>query len=192
MNSGSLRKLTTISAIVFATLTGCTAVQPEKPVEPIYVYKTVNASAESSINQYFDDQFVIFSEIFEGFEVTRPNVREIKITIPNKKGFITGSSNLTREVRNQLDEMAAILEQYKESSIWVYGHTDTVGSFDRNLSLSDERALSVSRQLASNGIHYSRIKRVAESFEMPKCSNSTSKGKECNRRVELVIRSIAL
>lgn len=176
-----------VSGLLLTALTGCSS-KPE-PVQTVYNYEVQRESADSVIGKYFDDQYVIFSEIFKDYQVQQTGANEIKITIPASVGFVTGSSELNRQVRDAIQDMGDVLNDYKESSIWVYGHTDNVGNYKYNLKLSQKRATSVSNELVASGVNIHRINKIAESFEVPKCSNATTKGKECNRRVELVIRA---
>lgn len=176
-----------LSGVLLTALTGCSS-KPE-PVQLVYKYEVHRDSANGVIDKYFDDQFVIISEIFKDYQVQQTASNEIKITIPASVGFATASSELNRKVRDAIKDLGEVLNDYKESSIWVYGHTDNVGKHDYNLKLSQKRATSVSNELVASGVNVHRIRKIAESFEVPKCTNATKKGKECNRRVELVIRA---
>lgn len=165
-------------------LSACSSQQKEPVVITQYEFDT----PESTVKKYFDDQFVIYKEIFSDFEVFRVSEREIKIVLPSAYGFVTGKSNMTRTLKNSVSDLAVVLKQYKESSIWIYGHTDNIGTKKYNVKLAMDRAGRVESVLLDNHMNPDRIKKIAEAFEVPKCSNQTKNGKECNRRVELVIK----
>ena len=56
--------------------------------------------------------------------------------------------------------------------------------------LSKARAQAVVDELIDAGVERSRV--IARGFGMdnPKCDNKTDQGRQCNRRVEVVIRNI--
>ena len=177
-------------ALVFSVVTGCST-RAEQPMVH-NIYKNVTYDANTRVDGYFDDQYIIFERLFSDFTVRRVSKHEIKIIVPSDYGYQTGSWAMNRELRNRIAEMARTLNDYKETSIWVYGHTDTVGDLQANLSLSQNRANAVRDLLLENHVDIPRIKTVAEAYEMPRCDNSSALGKDCNRRVEISIKDIAI
>jgi outer membrane protein OmpA-like peptidoglycan-associated protein len=69
----------------------------------------------------------------------------------------------------------------------VEGYTDSSGSTDANLALSQRRADAVQSALISNGITPQRITTKGYGVEDPVASNDTKSGRQQNRRVEIVI-----
>jgi OOP family OmpA-OmpF porin len=97
--------------------------------------------------------------------------------------FDFNKSGLTKEAMKTLKEVAAAAGEIKPTSIYVSGHTDTVGNAKYNDKLSSARADSVSKQLAKMG-----IKSIdAKSFGFSKLAVPTKANtKEAkNRRVEI-------
>jgi outer membrane protein OmpA-like peptidoglycan-associated protein len=73
-------------------------------------------------------------------------------------------------------------------SIYVEGHTDSIGSDSRNLQLSLERSESIRQWLLKNNILTSSSIQVhAFGRSKPVASNSTPQGRALNRRVELIV-----
>ena len=70
------------------------------------------------------------------------------------------------------------------------GHTDSMGSEDYNIMLSQNRALSVRSAIMARGINSDRITAKGLGELYPVASNDTSAGRQQNRRVEIVIQSI--
>ena len=85
-----------------------------------------------------------------------------------------------------LDEIAKLLQEKPALKILVVGHTDTVGNFEYNRGLSQQRAESVVATLTAKGISKDRLFPVGVSFASPIATNSTEDGRAKNRRVELV------
>jgi len=69
----------------------------------------------------------------------------------------------------------------------VEGHTDSVGSDDYNLKLSQKRADSVRDYLTANGINGANITAIGKGKDGPVASNDNAAGRQQNRRVEMVV-----
>ncbi|MFC5079627.1 putative lipoprotein YiaD precursor [Vibrio thalassae] len=147
-----------------------------------------NEIVDYSATPYINNQYVVLKDIFKNLKITQKNNGEITIVIPMDYGFQTGKSALKRPMQDQLALFSQFLNTYPESTIRIYGHTDNVGSAASNLKLGFSRARSVENVLVSNNVHQFRITTRSEGEEVPACSNSTPKGRECNRRVEMVLR----
>lgn len=100
--------------------------------------------------------------------------------------FASDSAQLTQDSRLVLDEVAASLRDWPEVHVEIGGHTDSTGSDDHNLDLSQQRAESVRQYLISRGVAASRMTAVGYGETRPIASNDTKAGRFENRRVELV------
>lgn len=96
-------------------------------------------------------------------------------------------SDLSGEAKTNLDKLVRVLNTYDETDIELQGHTDSRGSEDYNLALSERRATEVSEYLEEKGISDSRLTIKGFGEEFPKYSNETSEGRSQNRRVEFLI-----
>jgi outer membrane protein OmpA-like peptidoglycan-associated protein len=101
--------------------------------------------------------------------------------------FDTGSAALKPESDVTLDEVAKLLKSDPALRLLVVGHTDTVGKFEGNIELSQNRAASVvaalSKRLPSAA---SRLTPCGVGYQCPIASNSIDEGRAKNRRVALV------
>jgi outer membrane protein OmpA-like peptidoglycan-associated protein len=86
-----------------------------------------------------------------------------------------------------LDEVVAALRREPGLQIEVQGHTDSMGSHDMNLKLSQARADSVREYLSRKGIDGDRITARGYGEDVPIADNRTAAGRAQNRRMELVI-----
>lgn len=100
--------------------------------------------------------------------------------------FDTGKSTLKEGAHARLDTLASVLKNHPERRILVEGFTDSVGSEDTNLQLSRARAEAVRSALLSRGVPADRIDTRGNGESRPVASNSTSAGRQQNRRVEIV------
>ncbi|MND75768.1 putative lipoprotein YiaD precursor [compost metagenome] len=80
------------------------------------------------------------------------------------------------------------MAEYPQYKFYVDGYTDNVGNAKTNKTLSQKRAAAVAQALKNNGVEASRIKSRGFGSEKPKCSNKTTEGKQCNRRVEIKLQ----
>jgi outer membrane protein OmpA-like peptidoglycan-associated protein len=69
----------------------------------------------------------------------------------------------------------------------VAGHTDNVGDPVKNQKLSQDRATAVKAFLLKKGVLDGRLRAVGYGQDKPLESNTSSKGREANRRVEFNI-----
>jgi len=74
--------------------------------------------------------------------------------------------------------------------IAVTGHTDNIGAPDYNMGLSQRRADSVKDGLAGLGVDPGLITTVAMGETDPIADNSTSEGRQMNRRVQIEVEAI--
>jgi OOP family OmpA-OmpF porin len=83
-----------------------------------------------------------------------------------------------------LDNAVLVLKEYPSLRILVSGHTDTDGSREFNVELSQKRANAVKAYLVNKGIDASRIETRGVAFDEPIADNDTKEGKQKNRRIE--------
>jgi outer membrane protein OmpA-like peptidoglycan-associated protein len=101
--------------------------------------------------------------------------------------FDTGSANLKPGAREKLAKIAGILLAHPGLEVQVEGHTDSVGSDDRNQALSERRAQSVHDYLIGQAIPPAAVGTAGFGESQPVASNDTAAGRQQNRRVELVV-----
>ena len=111
----------------------------------------------------------------------------ILVNLPDGVTFDVGSATLKPAFRSTLDDVAASLQQYPNSLIDVYGHTDSTGSESFNQDLSERRAQTVSNYITSRGVNSARIRWQGFGETMPVADNSSEEGRRLNRRVEIKI-----
>lgn len=103
--------------------------------------------------------------------------------------FATGSAKLLPKSFKSLDEVAALLVADESLMINIDGHTDSTGTVEKNVVLSESRANSVKEYLATKGVAESRMTATGYGPEKPVASNKTAAGRAKNRRVELIVRN---
>lgn len=103
--------------------------------------------------------------------------------------FELGSDRITGASRPVLDEAARVLAAYPTVKLEIQGHTDSTGSRQLNLDLSQRRAAAVERYLVNAGIARARLTARGYGPDRPIADNNTTAGQAKNRRVEFVLVS---
>ena len=101
--------------------------------------------------------------------------------------FDFNKSNIRPDAQPVLDEAISTLKEYKQITLSVEGHTDSIGTEQYNQKLSMRRAKSVADYLAKGGIDPKRMTEKGLGESQPVASNDTAEGRAQNRRVELKI-----
>jgi outer membrane protein OmpA-like peptidoglycan-associated protein len=101
--------------------------------------------------------------------------------------FETGKSNLKGNAVNDLAKLSNFLKAYPDRSLLIEGHTDSVGSEDNNMSLSQRRADSVRVFLVQQGVNSNRLSSYGKGESSPISDNESVAGRSLNRRVEVII-----
>jgi len=127
-----------------------------------------------------------------GVEVTEtPDGEAILVNLPDGVTFAVDSSTISPGFQHTLDQIANSLVQYPNSLIDVMGHTDSTGSDDYNLGLSQRRADAVADYLVLRGVSRARIETIGYGERYPIADNATPEGRARNRRVEIRITPIS-
>ncbi len=105
----------------------------------------------------------------------------------NNVFFDFDKSNLRDESFVELDRVVNLLKENPAIEIEISAHTDSKGSDDYNMKLSDNRAKSVREYIVSKGVAPERIISQGYGETMPVASNDTDEGRQINRRVEFKI-----
>ena len=98
--------------------------------------------------------------------------------------FESGSASLTPDSYSVLDQVVKSLMAYPEVKVEIRGYTDSVGSWENNLTLSQRRADSVKTYLTNSGIQSERLLSKGYGEADPIASNESAGGRSENRRIE--------
>lgn len=98
--------------------------------------------------------------------------------------FDTGKWTIKEESKASLREIATFLNNHKEKKYYIVGHTDNVGDFSSNMTLSEKRANKIMNTLITEyGVKKEQLKAYGVASLAPVTSNSTDEGRAKNRRV---------
>lgn len=111
----------------------------------------------------------------------------LAVTFKGDVTFDTNSTVVRPGLQSEINRVAGVLNQYPSTLVRVEGHTDSVGSNEYNMDLSNRRANAVKTLLVQRGIAENRIDAVGYGETMPVATNDTEAGRQKNRRVEIKI-----
>lgn len=107
--------------------------------------------------------------------------------------FDSGSHEIRSEYKAILDQLGTYLEsEPKVLKIRIEGHTDSLGSFEKNKALSQARAEALEKWLRKHGLKNVQVEPVGFGSDRPIADNSNFQGRKANRRVEIrILRQIS-
>jgi outer membrane protein OmpA-like peptidoglycan-associated protein len=164
-----------------------------------YLYN-VNSNKEQKYTLIVKKKGFAFATV--NFVLTKyeGKMQEVKIPIKMSKakpGALVQLHNIYYDVNQyvlketsyaSMNNLLDFLKEHPAVKIEVRSHTDSKGSADYNLALSQKRAQSVVNFLKANGIASKRIKAKGYGEKLPLVSNDDEEeGRELNRRTEFKI-----
>lgn len=151
--------------------------------------QTARLQAEQARADAEKDTQVLRDRLREQLNVilqTRDTARGLIVSLSDVL-FDFNQATLKPGAKEKLAKVSGILSVYPTLQMSVEGHTDSVGTDDYNLKLSQRRADAVRDYLTSNGISPSNVQSIGLGKADPVASNDTAAGRQQNRRVEMVV-----
>ncbi len=148
----------------------------------------IGALAGGGIGAYMDNQEAKLRARLQnsGVSVTRVG-DNIILNMPSNITFDTDRADIKPAFFDTLNSVAIVLREFDRSLVNVVGHTDSTGSADHNLDLSQRRAAAVARYLTAQQLNPQRFSVEGRGKMEPIASNSSEMGRAQNRRVEITI-----
>lgn len=152
----------------------------------------VGALAGTGVGAYMDAQESRLRQQLQGTGVSVTRMGDdLVLNMPGNITFDVDRSDLRENFSPVLDSVSLVLKEYDQTLIDVTGHTDSTGSVEHNMDLSQRRAGSVATYLKATGIDSLRVYTLGVGPHYPVADNSSAAGRQLNRRVELVLKPLA-
>ena len=126
----------------------------------------------------------------KALDITELGNDTLKIGIASDATFAFDSSSIQPQFQSTYNKIANTLAQYNKTVVHIVGYTDSTGTRDYNLGLSQRRAHSVGQYLSQHGVDGNRLIYYGMGEKNPVASNDTEAGRRRNRRVEIYIKPI--
>tara|TARA_R100000935_G_scaffold8302_7_gene17391 strand:- start:17094 stop:17804 length:711 start_codon:yes stop_codon:yes gene_type:complete len=146
-------------------------------------------AAGAIIGRRMDNQAKKIETEIPGAQVERVD-DGIVVTFDENSGvyFDTNKYNINSKSMETLDKLTGVLREYPDTDVLVIGHTDSTGSDTYNMTLSKQRAESVTSYFTvTKGLGSGRFTTNWYGEQSPVADNSTAEGRAQNRRVNVVI-----
>jgi outer membrane protein OmpA-like peptidoglycan-associated protein/tetratricopeptide (TPR) repeat protein len=139
---------------------------------------------------YFSTEFFNFSDTIE-MPPTWVNVYSEKPIVLENIYYEFNSAELTEDSKNVLDTtLLILLKEAPEFIVEIGSHTDSIGDYQYNMELSEQRAENVVEYLITKGINTDRLVARGYGAQQPVAPNfnpdgsDNEEGRERNRRTE--------
>lgn len=96
-------------------------------------------------------------------------------------------ATLRPESAAELEKLITLMRENPSIDVQIRSHTDSIGSEEYNIKLSNERAQAVVDYLVAAGIDRSRLSTLGFGKSAPVSDNKTEEGRQKNRRTEFRI-----
>ncbi len=190
-------KIFVVSLISVFIFNGCALVFQKGRRSDIEKIETLSKELQNLRNAREVLQSRLAEELKEQQVRLKMAEKGLVITFVAEVLFNSGKAEIREDSKPILDKVARILnEEVPGNDIGVEGHTDNIpikhSGWDSNWELSAQRALSVLYYLESKGVRPHRLSAIGYGPYKPVASNDAAKGRQLNRRVEIVILPKAL
>jgi outer membrane protein OmpA-like peptidoglycan-associated protein len=146
----------------------------------------VGGVAGAAIGHQMDKQAEELAYALPGATVQRVG-EGITVTFPDGLLFGFDSDQIGTAAQDNLRRFAASLQKYPNTRTLIVSYTDSDGSADYNMDLSNRRALSAANFITGEGVDRARISTAGRGEDEPIATNGSDEGRRLNRRVEVAI-----
>ena len=155
-----------------------------KTAMPSYAGGSAGPLSAKNAGAYMDGLERDLRHYLRGIPVARPG-DVVVLNLKSDQMFEHGS--LSDDGRDLLRNLSSALRHYDHTSIEVTGFTDTRGTPDENLKVSQKRADAVAAELRNDGIEAHRLTAAGFGRAHLKVATGDGVGEARNRRIEIRI-----
>jgi flagellar motor protein MotB len=186
-----------LAALAFLfTIRSCKPVEKSE-IKPLAKITEISRSVWGDLGAFFRKvlpdgkvltipQHGVESRLLNFIESDRP-VNGVSWFTFDRLRFKTNSVVLEPESQEQLNNIVQILKSYPSVRIKLGGYTDTTGTDEHNLKLSEDRATSVRQSLIDLGADGHKIEAQGYGSAYPIADNDTPEHRAINRRIDILV-----
>jgi outer membrane protein OmpA-like peptidoglycan-associated protein len=162
----------------------------EREADEILAGAAIGAAVGAGTGAYMDKQEERFARI-PGTSIERISRDVLLVHFDSSILFDVDSATVRPEGRGALEQVGGVLNDFPKTAVVVQGHTDSTGSEQHNLALSQSRAEAARNYLVARGVTAGRMTALGYGEGYPVASNGTSWGRQQNRRVDVLLKAKA-
>jgi outer membrane protein OmpA-like peptidoglycan-associated protein len=166
------------------------AVVGEGEADEILAGAAIGAGIGAGVGSYMDAQEEKLARI-PGTTVERVGKDKLLVRFASDVLFAVDSSQLSGQAQGTLRDVSQVLLDFPKTAVVVQGFTDSTGSEEHNLALSERRARSVMHYLIGQGVNPARMTAIGHGESHPVATNETARGRQLNRRVSILLKGKA-
>ena len=117
----------------------------------------------------------------------KEDARGLVLTLSGSVLFASNRAELLPAARERLNQVSTALLATKDRRLTVEGFTDSQGSAEHNMDLSQRRADAVRSYIISRGYAGNLVIASGMGETRPVADNASSEGRANNRRVEIIV-----
>jgi intracellular multiplication protein IcmN len=115
---------------------------------------------------------------------------QVTLILPADKFFQPCSPAISAYAYPMLNDIALLLRTFPKTSVVITGYTDNLGSSQRNVALSRQRAQATADYLWSQDVDTRLLYTEGKGSDEPLADNSSLKGQQWNRRIEITFQHL--
>jgi outer membrane protein OmpA-like peptidoglycan-associated protein len=165
-------------------------IKGEREADEILAGAAIGAAAGAGVGAYMDRQEERLARI-PGTSVERIGAGVLLVKFDSDVLFDVDSALVKSAQRATVDDVGDVLIDYPKTAVVVQGHTDSTGSEEHNQDLSERRAEAIANRLIGDGVDQDRIAAIGYGEGYPVADNDSSRGRQQNRRVEILLKARA-
>ncbi|MEX2182639.1 MAG: OmpA family protein [Gemmatimonadaceae bacterium] len=175
-----------IGAAAGATVGGIIGNNTGSTARGAIIGAVVGGTAGAIIGHQMDQQAKELKLEIPGATIERVG-EGITVTFASGLMYDFDSDGIRAEAGVNLQNLAASLRKYPNTSLLIVGHTDAMGADSYNQDLSVRRANAAMNYLGYYGVNASRVSATGRGEMEPVATNDTEAGRQTNRRIEVAI-----
>jgi len=169
------------------------AMQPQaEEVQPEETVQTIESTVEETMKSGPEPRLLELQQALDhnGLLVQRINENTLKVSLSTDSMFDFGSAEIKPDAAPALQKLADVISRHDNMIVQVLGHTDSSGSAEYNLQLSELRAKVVADYLVDLGLPEERTWSRGRGDRDTRLEEATRGKPELKRRVEIYLRQL--
>lgn len=184
----SLLKFAFLILVATVSLTSCKSSEKSSDSSANAETNGKNLSPiEQKVNGLLEQEIAALKTTLKNAEISKIDAKSLRVRLDPDVYFAWDSDKLSDLAKENIQELALVLNKYPLSSIVVEGHADSTGTEKYNKILSMNRAAQVINFLAINNVTIKRMSAKWYGDKKPIASNATIEGRRRNRRIDAII-----